>query len=235
QKNSLVKLELCNIDFQYFNNNAFDALTWCIHLKSFEITNCKRTNDTCLKPWPNMFPNLQKFKFINNIFYDVAFPKTFIAKIIESANNNLRHVKITSTSPPQEDRSKIANTIAENCKNLQHLSFVSLSNSEIISILDSCQKLKELKFYTEDNFDDSIFSEMAKHLPPTLQYWDIAIEATNYYPSPNAVKSFIENIATNSLKVFHFTSLYFGDPFLECAIKRLLEQKGIMTSFTDAN
>ncbi|CAG8529553.1 13389_t:CDS:2 [Cetraspora pellucida] len=235
QKNSLVRLELCNMDFQYFNNNAFDALALCIHLKSFEIVNCKRTNDTCLKPWPNMFPKLQKFKFHNNVFYDIAFPTNFISKIIESANDNLRYIKIISTTPPQVNRSKVANIIAENCPNLQHLSFITLSNSEIISILDSCQKLKELKFYTENNFDDSMFIEMAKRLPPTLQYWDLAIEAANYYPSPNAVRSFIDNIEKNSLKVFHFTSLYFGDPYLECAIKRLLEQKGIMTSFTDAN
>ncbi|CAG8534949.1 15976_t:CDS:1 [Dentiscutata heterogama] len=235
QKNSLVKLELSNIDFQYFDSNAFDALAWCIHLKSFEIINCKRTNDTCLRPWPNMFPKLQKFKFNNNIFYDIAFPTNFIIKIIESAGDNLRHIKINSTSPPQENRSRIANAIAGNCKNLQHLSFITLSNSEIFSILDSCQNLKELKFFTENNFDDSIFVEMAKHLPPTLQYWDLAIEANNYYPSCKAVKLFIESIEKNSLKVFHFTSLYFGDPYLECAIKRLLEQKGIMTSFTDAN
>ncbi|RIB27772.1 hypothetical protein C2G38_2239923 [Gigaspora rosea] len=235
QKNSLVRLELCNIDFQYFNNNSFESLSLCNNLRSFEITNCKRTNDTCLRTWKNMFPKLQKFKFNNNVFYDISFPTNFIGKIIESANNNLKYIKINSTSPPKENRSKIANIIAENCKNLQHLSFITLSNSEIFSILDSCQNLKELKFFTENKFDDNIFSEMAKHLPPKLQYWDLAIEVNNYYPSEEAVELFIENISKNSLKVFHFTSLYFGDPYLECTVKRLLEQKGIMTSFTDAN
>ncbi|CAG8512754.1 11887_t:CDS:2 [Racocetra fulgida] len=146
-------------------------------------------------------PNLQKLRKIQ--FFEKDDDSTFIENISDVANNLQHIIAQNRSSRISPCACKALASLIENQGALQYLGITGYYQniSTIIqSIKNSCQKLKELKFYTEDNFDDSIFSEMAKHLPPTLQYWDISIEATNYYPSPNAVKSFLENIATNSLK-----------------------------------
>ncbi|CAG8513760.1 2226_t:CDS:2, partial [Cetraspora pellucida] len=119
-----------------------------------------------------------------------------ITKIIESASQYLQHLELSLVPLTLENKTKIVDTIAQNCENLVHLNIRTLSNSEIISILLSCQKLRVLKFYTENNFYHVNFIDIAEHLSPSLKTLNIIITTKYYYPSFDSFKSFIEKAST---------------------------------------
>ncbi|CAG8495899.1 7535_t:CDS:2 [Cetraspora pellucida] len=168
---------------------------------------------------------LQKLEFCKNgHFNQDTVP--LITKIIESANQYLQHLELSMVPLSLENKTKIVNTITQNCENLVHLNIRTLSNSEIISILISCQKLRVLKFYTENNFYQVNLIDIAEHLSPSLKTLNIIITTKYYYPSFDSFKSFIENLNINSrLEVLNVIKV--GIFQLENESKQLLEKRGI--------
>ncbi|CAG8509191.1 28322_t:CDS:2 [Racocetra persica] len=158
QSNSLKKLELHRV-----NLDTIDSWVSCYNLKTLEIRNCIGTLDFSSNPWRPIFPNLQNLIVINYA-HNRQFFVPFIVKIIEAAAKNLLYFKCSML----DYMSEITTSIAVNCPNILHLDLQSSSSSQIILILNSCHKLKTLKFYSNDT-NEFAFTEMIKYIRPSLK------------------------------------------------------------------
>ncbi|CAG8500399.1 27545_t:CDS:2 [Dentiscutata erythropus] len=201
RSNSLVNLSLKEIDFKQYNQETINS-------------------------WMQYFDQkLQKFIFRNNGNFN-QFAVPLIIKIIKSANMNLQYLELSIIPLTLDNKSEIISTIVQNCPNLIHLYIRTLSNSEIESILINCQKLRVLKFYTENNFYDANFIEIAGNLPPSLNLLNIIITTKYYFPSSDSFKSFIDKLnSNNKLKVLNVIKVGFFQ--VEDKSKELLMKHGI--------
>ncbi|KAF0561622.1 RNI-like protein [Gigaspora margarita] len=204
QSNSLVNLSLKEIDFKQLNQETIES--WV--------------------PFWFVLKKLQKFTFRKNgNFNQDAVP--LIIKIIKSTDMNLQYLELSMIPLTLENRSEIISIIVQFCPNLIHLYIRTLSNSEIESILINCQKLRVLKFYTENNFYEANFTEIAENLPPSLNILNIIITTKYYFPFYDSFKSFIDKLnSNNKLKILNVikAGYYFQ---VDDESKQMLMERGI--------
>ncbi|RIB24328.1 hypothetical protein C2G38_2070238 [Gigaspora rosea] len=221
QSNSLVNLSLKEIDFKQSNSP--------VNLSPEEIDlKFKQTIQEIIETWLPIFDlkKLQKFTFRKNgNFNQDAVP--LIIKIIKSTDMNLQYLELSMIPLTLDNRSEIISTIVQSCPNLIHLYLRTLSNSEIESILINCQKLRVLKFYTENNFYEANFTEIAENLPPSLHLLNIIITTKYYFPFYDSFKSFIDKLnSNNKLKILNVikAGYYFQ---VDDESKQMLMERGI--------
>ncbi|CAG8618127.1 31974_t:CDS:2 [Gigaspora margarita] len=215
QSNSLVNLSLKEIDFKQHSQETIES--W---LSNFDV---KQPNQETIK---FDLKKLQKFTFRKNgNFNQDAVP--LIIKIIKFTDMNLQYLELSMIPLTLENRSEIITIIVQFCPNLIHLYIRTLSNSEIESILINCQKLRVLKFYTENNFYEANFTEIAENLPPSLNLLNIIITTKYYFPFYDSFKSFIAKLnSNNKLKILNVikAGYYFQ---VDDESKQMLMERGI--------
>ncbi|RIB03664.1 hypothetical protein C2G38_754734 [Gigaspora rosea] len=218
---TLTKLSLNRVDLNFISQNAINSWISCVNLKSIEIQNCKIVEEIYFNSGQQIFPNLKKLVFVNHV---AKFPINFIIQIIKSTNKNLEYIKFELDHLTSVNQLSLINTVIHHCPNLLHLNVDELLNSQLIQILDSCRKLRELKFDTSNEFDNNTFIEFAKHIPQTLKYLYINVD---YYPFPDTFRMFINNLNDVNLKVLHISN---GEEELGNECREILEKHGIISS-----
>ncbi|CAG8559038.1 16956_t:CDS:1 [Dentiscutata erythropus] len=218
---TLTKLSLNRVDLNFISQSAITSWISCVNLKSIEIQNCKIVEEFNFKSGQQMFPNLKKLVFVN---YGTKFPVKFIIQIIKSTNKNLEYIKFELEYLTTINQLGLINTVINYCPNLLHFDVDELLNSQIIQILDSCRKLKELKFDTSREFDNRAFIELAKHIPQTLKYLYINVDC---YPFPVAFKMFVNALNNVNLKVFYISN---GADELGSERRSILDKYGIIST-----
>ncbi|CAG8579543.1 2468_t:CDS:1 [Dentiscutata heterogama] len=218
---TLTKLSLNRVDLNFISQRAITSWISCVNLKSIEIQNCKIADEFYFNSGQQIFPNLKKLVFVNHV---TKFPVKFIIQIIKSTNKNLEYIKFELEYLTAINQLGLINTVIHHCPNLLHFDVDELLNSQIIQILDSCRKLKELKFDTSREFDNRAFIELAKHIPQTLKYLYINVDC---YPFPDAFGMFINALNNVNLKVFHISN---GADELGSECRSILDKRGIIST-----
>ncbi|CAG8498141.1 10674_t:CDS:2 [Diversispora eburnea] len=174
QKETLKCLRLNFLIFHHFERKS-SPIGRFTSLQELYIEDCHGLHKWNCLSLAAAFTQLSSFHFI---YTYKGYPQKFIVKILETANENLRNIRLSLYDTIPFD---IFSAILNYCTNITELTLLNLSSEQVIAIFNN--NFNELRNFSFDcgmeRIDaDKLLCQMAKNVPESLETIEIRM---NYY------------------------------------------------------
>ncbi|CAG8609204.1 7656_t:CDS:1, partial [Diversispora eburnea] len=188
QKEKLKSLRLKSVNFYNFKGKLTPIGQF---ISELYIEDCRGLHESDCLFFASSFTQLSSFRF-RYTFDGYPQSREFIIKILETANINLRNIRLDLYPAISFD---IFSAILNYCTNVTKLSLCNLSPKQIIEIFNN--NFKELRRFSFD-FGDKLFDpneilcQMAENIPKSIEIIKIKMDYDPWMFSAESLRKFFE-------------------------------------------
>ncbi|CAG8513387.1 1731_t:CDS:2 [Diversispora eburnea] len=171
QNETLKRLRLCSVNFYHFECKS-SPIGQFISLQELYIENCNGLHKSNSLFFASSFTQLSSFHCFHSNHVDNWYPQKFIIKILETANTNLKNIRIELYCTINFD---IFSAILNYCTKITKLTVHYLFPEQVIAIFNNnFNELRNFSFDCEKRFDaNKLLCQMAENVPESLEIIEI--------------------------------------------------------------
>ncbi|CAG8495613.1 2598_t:CDS:2 [Diversispora eburnea] len=193
QKETLKSLHLKFARFYNFEGVS-SPIGQIISLQELDLQDCYEFHKPECLFLASSFIRLSSFHYWNlkSEHDGYRHPQEFIVKILETANTNLKNIRLDLRPKIPFD---IFSTILNYCTKVTNLTLCNLSPEQVIAIFNNnFNELKRFSFGCEKGLDaDELLCQMAKNVPESLETIEINMVYDNFWKfSADSLRKFLD-------------------------------------------